>query len=275
MNIYYLGPEKSYSHILAKQAFSGSLYKLTALPTAQDVVEKAKIEVDCIGVLPIENSITSSVHEHFDLTFDGDIHIIGEANLEVKLHLIGLEGSEMQAITGVHSHPKALAQCSNFITEHNLSTKPHNSTSSALEHIITIKDGSQAVIGSKELEIEGKTKLLQASIGNQAYNLTRFIFLSQEKNSESSENNKMSLTFKVKHEPGSLAKVLTRLAEIEKTNLTKIESRPIPGMTWEYNFWVDIEVGNDRISQVLSTVKEETLEHNILGIYKIGQTYSS
>lgn len=275
MNIYYLGPQKSYSYILAKQSFSGGLYKLTALPTAQAVVDRIKVERDCIGVLPIENSITSSVHENFDLAFEGDIHIVGEANLQVKLHLIGLEQANLEQLTTVHSHPKALAQCSEFIKSHNLAQIDHNSTSAALEEIITNADPSQAAIGSSELVVPGTTKMLKESIGNQSYNLTRFIFISQEKNSDNSANNKMTLTFKVKHEPGSLAKVLTRLAEIEHTNLTKIESRPIPGTTWEYNFWVDIEVDNNKIPEILETIKQETLEHNILGIYEIGKTYSS
>jgi prephenate dehydratase len=51
-------------------------------------------------------------------------------------------------------------------------------------------------------------------------------------------------------------------------NLLKIESRPIHGRPWEYQFFIDVEAGDvARLDQALAEVRSATSELRVLGRY--------
>jgi prephenate dehydratase len=105
------------------------------------------------------------------------------------------------------------------------------------------------------------------NIANNLNNYTRFLILSKENNSETG-NDKTSIIFSIKHEPGSLYRIIQNFNK-NNVNLTKIESRPTKSNTWEYNFYVDFEghQNNSKISEMLEKIKQETLFMKILGSY--------
>jgi prephenate dehydratase len=83
---------------------------------------------------------------------------------------------------------------------------------------------------------------------------------------------KASVNFHTDHSRGSLARVLTKIAE-GGINLSKLQSMPIPGSDWEYSFHADMEFeGLEQFHQVIDAIKPITAELKIYGTYKKGRT---
>ena len=87
-----------------------------------------------------------------------------------------------------------------------------------------------------------------------------------------SEANKASVNFHTDHSKGSLARVLTRIAE-GNINLSKLQSVPIPEEEWKYSFHADMEFATvDQFNWVLEEMKSLTQSVLVLGVYKKGKT---
>lgn len=274
--LFYLGPEDSYSYIITKQIMLEKEYELVDVESFSEIIENTGKIKNAIGVLPIENSITSDIHENIDYLFKTDVKIFYEAFLRINLQLIGLKDTTIQDIKTVYSHERALAQCNDFIKEHNLDTKETQSTAKGKELLLEKQDKTIGIIGSKILANHPQLKILQENIGNDMYNMTRFVFVINDEHNFSDKANKASVIFTVPHMPGALAKLLTELAD-KHMNVTKIESRPIPGTNWEYQFWIDIENPNGAITieQIKNLFDKNTLSYKIAGIYPSGEIFSS
>lgn len=267
--IYYLGPEGSYSHIITRSLFGK--HELVARDNFTDIVKSTLLDRDSTGVLPIENSITSNIHENMDNLFRENLTIITEAYLKIHLYLIGFKNAKIKDVKKVYSHHKAILQCKNYIKKHNFITQQTDSTASARDLILEINDKRVAAIGSKELADGKHLKILEEDIGDEKYNITRFAFVSADKTSEG--GNKASIMFTIPNKPGTLAKILTEFSRAN-LNMIKIDSRPIPATSWEYQFWVDIEnnkeINKKRLSEILI---KNVNTYKIIGIYQSGKLY--
>ena len=265
--ILFLGPEGSYSHKVAKE-LNKELedYVMEPQQNFQSIHNGVLENKTFIGVLPFENSITTNIYENVEFMFDNDIlYIIGEYFLPIKLNLIGHKNSNINNIKNVYSHPKALKQCSNFITKHNVNTIQSLSTSNA-QYEIQKLDNSNFAISSEVILDELEIK--QGNIGNYSNNKTRFIFVSQNKIQLPHNNNKkISFIFKLKHQKGTLYSLLGEILN-NSINMTKIESKPIPDSDFEYLFMVE-GIGDDVINekQIKNILNKLTLENRIVGIY--------
>jgi len=89
-------------------------------------------------------------------------------------------------------------------------------------------------------------------------------------NTNETGNDKTSIIFSVKHEPGALHQILKEFNDND-INLTKIESRPNKNTNWEYNFFVDFlgHYSNSKIKSVLDTISKNTLFLKIIGSYPV------
>lgn len=273
-NIYYLGPDGSFSQTIIKRA--GQAYNEVACDNFSEIVEKTLADANSVGVLPIENSITSNIHENMDHLFSQNLVIKGEAFLKIHLSLFGLRGSNINDITKVYSQPQALSQCRGYIKSHNFITQETSSTAAAKNLILKMNDKRCAAIGSEELKVEENLAILESDIGDEKFNITRFVLVRAGVHaSEQNDANKASVVFTIKHEAGALAKILTELGKAS-FNLTKIESRPIPASDWEYRFWIDIEnkdneaINEEKLNDIL---KSNTKKFKIAGIYPAGKIY--
>jgi len=272
MNIYYLGPKGSYSEVAAKKIFSKKDYKLISVDEFIDVVEKTK--ADGIGILGIENSITSSVHTSVDYMFASKINIIGEVMMNIDLYLGAKKNVKLREIKRVLSHPQALLQCSSFIDEHSFQKNKTSSTAAAITQVLDSNDLKSAAIGDAESLKKSGLEILAKNIGNWQKNMTRWIIISKDKKSLERPINKTTYIFKVLHESGSLVKVLTAIASAGG-NMTKIESRPVAGSDWEYEFWVEVEVENRKLIALDKAINENTLNFRKIGAYKKGKLYTN
>ena len=145
------------------------------------------------------------------------------------------------------------------------------STSESAQFIKHIKDTTCAAIGSSWLAQKENLHILKSDISNASHNMTRWVFIAKPgAKSLHSTIDKLTYIFKVKHEPGSLVAALKEIAK-HQGNLTKIESRPLPGSHWEYGFWIDVEIPNGTFNTFDAMMKTQTLECRLIGSYKRGK----
>ncbi|MDQ6984978.1 MAG: prephenate dehydratase domain-containing protein [Candidatus Dojkabacteria bacterium] len=268
--VYYLGPKQSYSGIISSKCFDSNDYNLEPSDNFNEIVKRCITNSNTIGVLPIENSITSTVHVNIDFMFKKELRIVGEANMDIVLNLIVLEGAEIKDIKEVYSHPKAIAQCSEMINERGYGVNESKSTAAGAEDILKLKDKTKACIGSAELAKKKGLKILIENIGNYSNNVTRFIFVSNnvfEVEESAKDYKKISVIYRVSHSAGSLANLLTSIGGIG-ISLTKIESRPIPDTNWEYAFWIDMLVDSSTEIGLKTILDKCTIEYSIIGRYR-------
>lgn len=269
MNYYYLGPNGSYSHIVATYLKKEG-DTIVAQNRFEDIVHAVVKDKESCGLLAIENSITSSVHQTVDLLYSNAISIVGEISMQLTMCLLGLPDSDISKIKVVYSHRQALAQCSHFIKTHGFDVVECSSTAEAASVVSKKSDDSCAAIGSGNLAKIHNLNVLMEDIADSPYNMTRWVLVSHpEAKRQNATINKLSYIFKVKHEPGSLVAVLTQIAQYGG-NLTKIESRPIPGSHWEYGFWIDVEIPENSHESFDSMMKLATLESRRVGAYTKG-----
>lgn len=274
--IYYLGPEGSFSDILVSQLFPAG-FELVLCSSFREIAAKLREDPSAVGVLGIENSNSSDVHESIDIMFEERFKILGEASLKIRMNLIGLKGASLEEIREVYSHPQAILQCADFIRERGLDAHATESTSAGKRLIVSMGDKSKATIGSAALAEGDNVEILAADIATVTQNMTRFICVSptyQLIDTLNTKTDKLTYIFQLKHEPGSLAQVLSELAK-RRVNLTKIQSRPIPGTDWEYDFWIDMEIPHTTEREVSQILDDFASNYTLLGAYEKGRVYES
>ena len=182
--------------------------------------------------------------------------------------LLGLQEAELSDIAGVYSHPQGLAQCKEYLEDHrDWKTTAVTNTAAAAKKVSADQDKTHAAIASRAAGEIYNLKVLAENICKNDSNVTRFIILAKKPVYENNSS-RISVCFEARHASGTLYNVLSHMI-YNGLNMTKIESRPIPGKTWEYRFFVDFE-GNLRDSAVknaLRGMEAETSYLKILGNY--------
>jgi prephenate dehydratase len=193
------------------------------------------------AVLPIENSLHGSVAEHYDLLLAQPVRIERESLMRIRPNLIARPGVKQSDIRRVISHPVALSQCRHWLAAHpQFDAVNFYDTAGSVKHVIAEALSDTAGIAPELAAQEYGGVVLEAGIEDHAENFTRFHLLVREAEwKPAADSNKSSVAFSVEHRPGSLVRALEAFAA-EGVNLTKIESRPVPGMPWEYVFFVDL-----------------------------------
>lgn len=237
LSVAYLGPEGTNAHAAAQKVVPGASAYLPVRSIAAVFEAVETVAAGC-GVVPIENSIEGGVSFTLDRLLDAAVQIVGEVVLEIEHCLLSSEPS-LERVTRVYSHPQALAQCQKWLALH-LSTAesiPSASTAGAARDL-GHAPGAAAISSRLASEIYGVPVLAEA-IQDRAHNATRFVVLGQKTPAPSGKD-KTSIVFSTPHEKGALLRVL-RIFDHHGINLTRIESRPLPGRIWQYAFFTDLE----------------------------------
>jgi prephenate dehydratase len=238
--------------------------------SAQVLAKVVAGEVDC-AVLPIENSLHGSVAEHYDLLLQLPVRIERESLLRIRHNVIAMPGVKLEEVRRVMSHPVALSQCRRFVAAHpEFEVVPFYDTAGSVKHLMTAGLRDVAGIAPELAARVYGAEVLVAGIEDHAENYTRFHLLRRE--GEGSDENvgvdKMSLGFAVEHRPGTLVAALERLASAG-VNLTKIESRPVPGSPWEYVFYVDVRFDTaEKAEAALAALRQHCRMVKLLGRYR-------
>ena len=263
INISFQGERGAYSEAAAKSFFNN--IETIPFATFAEILESTSKGNSEYSILPVENSLEGSVGESYDLLYSTSLNVTGEIYHRVEHCLIGT--GKLEDVDTVYSHPQALGQCRKFIEKHNMRTIPAYDTAGSVKIIKELNKKNCACIASKTSSSIYNMPIISENIANNSNNYTRFLILSKKESTQSG-NDKTSIIFSIKHEPGSLFRIIENFHR-NNVNLTKIESRPTKSNTWEYNFYVDFEgnAKNSKISEMLEKIKHESLFMKISGSY--------
>jgi len=270
MRVAFQGEPGAFSEAAAIQLLGNSI---TTVPRATfDAAFTAVPEGAADALLaPVENSLAGSVVRVFDLLMDSQLAIVAETILPIEMQLIAAPGSSLADIRSVASHPMALAQCERFFAAHpQWKRVPAEDTAGSVREVLARGDKSSAAIAGRRAAEHYNGVILAESIQDNAENFTRFVLLLPENEAAawlSHGAGKVSLAMRLAHRPGALLASLEPFAK-HAVNLLKIESRPIHGRPWEYQFFIDVEASDvARLDKALSEVRNATSELRVLGRY--------
>jgi prephenate dehydratase len=276
LSVAIQGYEGSFHQVAANQFF-GKQVNVIPCATFREVIKKASNRKESDGgVMAIENSIAGSILPNYNLLLKSQLTIVGEVYLQIGQHLLVNPGVTLDDIKEVHSHPMALLQCIDYLEKF-----PHwklvetEDTALSAKHLRQRHGRHSAAIASKLAAELYQLEMLAANIQTAKNNYTRFLVLQkQSRTTEIEEANKASLYFETDHSKGSLAKVLTVIAE-NGVNLSKLQSMPIPGSDFLYGFFADMEIDDHQhFEEVIENIKPLTANVKMLGIYKNGKVKS-
>jgi prephenate dehydratase len=222
------------------------------------------------GIVPIENSLTGSIHENYDRLKAQALHIVGETQLRIRHCLIGLPGVGLDEVRRVASHPVALGQCRRFLSEHkDIEVVAAYDTAGSVIDIVRAGVRSQAAVAARlAAELHGGEVLVEG-IEDDPQNFTRFLVVARAPGSLE-QASKTSIVFTLENVPGGLFKALEVFAR-RSVDLAKIESRPLRGQPWEYTFYLDV-LGDPQgaAGEAIAELKRRALELRVLGSYPEG-----
>ncbi|MFT6716434.1 MAG: prephenate dehydratase [Saprospiraceae bacterium] len=263
------GIETSFHDVAAKKYF-GEHIELDECMSFTKLCESLKSNGSDFAVMAIENSIAGSLLQNYGLLQEYNFHIIGEVFLRIEMNLMSLPGQKLDDIKTVQSHPIAIRQCSKYLQRLTGATLLEKEDTAACAQEIAEKqlEGFAAVANIAAAAKFG-LNVLAKNIETNKNNFTRFVVLGKSAN-ENKKNNKATLMFSLNHEQGSLAAVLNLFTE-HKINLTKIQSVPIVGLPYKYNFHVDIEwSAYDNFQSIKKSIVSLTENFQVLGEYTHG-----
>ena len=252
---------------------------------------------------PVENTLAGSVVRVYDLLLESNLYMVAETILQIQHQLIGCPGATLADLRSVSSHPVALAQCEKFFLAHpHLKRVPTEDTAGSVREVLARGDKSFAGIAARRAARIYGGKILAENIHDNPENFTRFVLLIPHAKEDSPrEQNtapalspalndlmtelilhraeqfpapsampppmKVSLALRLAHKPGALLSALEPFAR-HGVNLQKIESRPIHGRPFEYQFFLDVEANSPAaLKSALADVERATTFLRVLGLY--------
>ena len=280
--VAFQGIDGSYSHLMGRTLLSspGAASKVStsialdaeflgyaSFKEAVAAVESGKCD---IGILPIENTTSGGINDVYDLLLNSRVSIVGEEKFNVKHCLIGLEDVPVSHLQTIHCSQLAVSECGQFVaTIPNCAVQYATDSATALKDLKESGDKHRAAIASEEAAEMFGLKVLKRDIANHEENFTRYIIVSKSAiKVDPRVTSKVSIAMSTLNKAGALVDTLVVFKE-HGINLTKLESRPIPGNTWEEMFYVDfvgnLEAGN--VKAALAEVTKLTRFIKVLGCY--------
>lgn len=261
-------------HQVAAQQFFGKEVEVISCSTFRDVVKIAGNRRESSGgVMAIENSIAGSILPNYNLLQRSGLKVAGEIYLTIKQNLLVNKGVQLEDIREVHSHPMALQQCLDYLDKHHWKLVETEDTALSAKHIAKTRSKHIAAIASKLAADLFGLEMIAPNIHTMKKNYTRFLVVQREDMVlPVMDADKASIHFHTDHSRGSLARVLSAIAE-KGINLSKLQSFPIPGSDWRYAFHADLEFDSaGQLEEALENIRPLTAELAVYGIYKKGKT---
>ena len=267
IRVVFQGEEGAYSHA-AMAAYFGEEVNSFHVPKFRDAMEAIAEGSADYAVLPIENSTAGIVTDNFDLLVDFENYIVAEQIVPVEHVLMAVPGTKIEDIRRVISHPQALSQCEGLFQEHReWEPVAYGNTALAAKKVAKEEKTDQAAIGSAFAARRFGLEVLLDHVNDQEANATRFMIVTNQRVFVKNAG-KISSCFELPHTSGTLYNVLSNFI-FNDVNMTHIESRPIPGRSWEYRFFIDFEgnLNDAGVRNALRGIREEAINMKILGNY--------
>lgn len=261
------GREGAYSQKICDQMFEFA--DILYMNSFNDVFNAVETGMCPFGILPIENSTAGSVTQVYDLMEKHRFHIVRAARQRIEHRLMALPGSSLSGLTEIVSHEQALRQCSAFLAAHpGIKATAMENTAVAAQYAARSGRSDLAAIASPECAQLYGLETLSDQISDSDHNFTRFICITKNLQVYAGAN-KISLMLSAAHQPGSLYRLLSHIS-VMGLNLTKLESRPMPGKDFEFRFFFDIEasIQDPAVRSLMGELKEASDQFVFLGNYE-------
>lgn len=267
----FQGVHGAYSEEALKRYFREE-YEPAACRSFRDVFEEVASGASHFGIIPVENSLAGVINENLDLLLRYPAcRVVGETEIRIVHSLIAKPGTQISDVKKVYSHPQGLAQCEEFLDSlPGVQRIPFFDTAGAVAHVAEITDPQTAAIaGSAAADYYG-LEVLKEGIETNPRNYTRFYVITREEHADSvvdiSKAARVIMVFSTPDEPGALFKCLKILAE-NGMNMKKLESRPIHGKPWEYMFFIESEIPDEKsCSTACDQLREVSVDFRVLGM---------
>ena len=266
------GYEGSFHQVAARQFF-GKDVDVVPCATFRDVVRIGEDAKQSDGaVMAMENSIAGSILPNYNLLQKSKLQVIGEVYLSISQNLLVYPGVKLKDIKEVHSHPMAILQCLDYLENHQWKLVETEDTALSAKHLRQHKSKHIAAIASKLAAQIFDLDVITPDIHTLKNNITRFLIMVPAKQKiEIADADKASIYFQTDHSKGILSKVLAKIAQ-GGANLSKLQSMPIPGSTFKYGFYADIEFEQKKqLDKLLVELKSMTNSFKVFGLYKKGK----
>jgi prephenate dehydratase len=266
------GYEGSFHQVAARQFFGKDVEVITCA-TFRDVVRIGEDAKQSDGaVMAIENSIAGSILPNYNLLQKSKLQVIGEVYLSISQNLLVYPGVKLEEIKEVHSHPMAILQCLDYLEKQHWKLVESEDTALSAKHVHQHKSKHIAAIASKLAAQLYDLDVITPDIHTLKNNITRFLIMVPAKQKiEIEDADKASIYFQTDHSKGILSKVLAKIAQ-GGANLSKLQSMPIPGSTFKYGFYADIEFDHKKqLDKLLVDLKLMTNSFKVFGLYKKGK----
>ena len=240
--------------------------------TFAEVVQQVETGASEVALMAIENTLAGSLMENYELLQRSDLRITGEVYLRIRQNLMALPGVAIEELREVYSHPIALMQVREFFQAWpKIRLVESADTALSAQHVQELGDRTRGAVAASIAARLYNLDILAHGIETNKLNHTRFLVLERGRDTNGDRGDKVSMSFSVSHEAGSLSRVLMVL-DAYKINLTKIQSAPIVGRPWQYRFYVDFLLnGNITLTQALAGIRPISKELRILGVYPAGE----
>lgn len=270
MKVSIQGETGCFHEVAARQYFNYDEIEIVPCSTFDITLNKVLSGEADYAVMAIENARSGSILQNYTLIRESGMKMLGEHNLRIVQNLMALPGQSIEDIHEVRSHPIALAQCMDFLKHHPswILIESDDTAGSAKEISEENLKGVAAIASNEAARIYG-LEVIAPGIETYKQNYTRFLVVGPEE-SGNREGNKISICFSTEHKPGSLAKVLVKLADMG-INLSKIQSVPRLYGEWQYMFYCDLEMPKNVNSEIIRRIlRDHTNDLEILGVYYKG-----
>jgi prephenate dehydratase len=267
--VAFQGERGAFSHQAALEILGADI-ELQPKPSFETLFAAASGGGVDRAVVPIENSLAGSIHENYDRLRESALHIVAETQLRIVHCLIARPGTTVADVKRVSSHPVALAQCRRFFADRpGVEAVAAYDTAGSVMELMKAGDPAHAAIASSLAARTYGAQVLLEGIEDDPQNYTRFLILAREPGALPAAT-KTSIVFTLENQPGVLHKALGKFAT-RGVDLSKIESRPLRGRPWEYEFYLDV-LGDPRgeAGKAISDLKTICRLFRVLGSYPDG-----
>ncbi len=284
MKIAFLGPEGSYSNLAAKEFLKteskgvkkandwDECVPFRNFPEVLNAVSSGRVDA---AAVPIENSLQGGVLQNLDLLqASEDLYAVKELVIRIDHRLIYKEGVKYSEIGRIYSHRQALDQCANFLSKEMpfASLREAESTAFGVGKAMEDDTGKSAAIAGAHLEnIRNGFVMSEECISDEKNNFTHFLLVKKGVETVPQNSERIFFSTVCPHRPGSLLSLLEIIAKYG-INMTKIESRPVKNRPGDYRFFIeaDCDIGSEEVKELLSAIRESTLECKLIGAYNRG-----
>lgn len=262
------GERGAFSHVAAIQ-IAGPSARIVACRTFEEIFEAVTDGRADVAIVPVENTLAGAVQRPMDLLVSHDVRAVAETRVPIRLCLAAPSGTSLTDVAKVASHPVALQQCLRFFRDHpGIEPQAVYDTAGSIRDLMSGTVGYGAAIGSElAAELYGAT-ILRRNLEDDPENYTRFLAVTTRTEAPAPVQPKTSLAFTMPHVPGALHRAVGCFA-VEGVDLTRLESRPIPGRPWEYRFFADLRgADNAAHDRALAMLRSMSPEVTFLGRYE-------